>query len=68
MTNTAQNILSAVITFVISRTLYWAAGFYPVENLPAIIGTIVDIIIWIVLYLMILWVVGKTLSNQRETQ
>ncbi|RPI05223.1 MAG: hypothetical protein EHM64_07285 [Ignavibacteriae bacterium] len=62
MSNTTKNILSIVFTFVISRTVYWLTGFQPTRDYPFVVGTAIDIIIWLVLYFIIFWFVSKTLS------
>jgi hypothetical protein len=58
MSNTTKNILSGIVTYILTRVSYWFFNFHPTNEFTIFLGLIIDISIWVVLYFLVLWLFG----------
>lgn len=59
MTNIGKSFLTAIITFLAKEILLWIFNFDPINDFPKYYGFVIDISIWLVLFYVILWFIGK---------
>lgn len=68
MNEGAKQILTVVLSYIISRTGYWLFDFNPANYFSSIIGYIIDIAIWLTLYYVIMLLLKKlTTTNLAKT-
>lgn len=59
MTNTGKNFVSIIITFIVTRVGYWFFNFDPRNDFSTVPGYAIDIAIWLVLFYLMVWIIGK---------
>ncbi len=68
MSLTAQRLLSVVVTYILSRSLYWLWDFYPAKQLSLVPGIAIEFSIWVAIYFSAMWLLGKMFPPKEVAQ
>ena len=66
-----RSFITVILTYVITHLFFWISGFNPNRDLPSFPGTLIDLGIWLLVFLIIYWFLGvlgvraPTLKNGR---
>jgi hypothetical protein len=52
-------LIAFVVAYVIARALYWASGFKPIREFGLPLGYMLDLALWAVLFLGVVWALGR---------
>lgn len=55
MRNSGKAIVAIILTYIVTRVGYWLFKFDPLHSY----GILLDFAIWVVVYSLIYWLVGK---------
>lgn len=60
-----NHFIQFIGTYFLTKVLYWSFNYYPFDNNTFIVGLLIDLSIWGVIYLSIGWVVDKTVKTKK---
>jgi hypothetical protein len=59
-------LIAFLVAFVATRLLFQATGFTPVEALAPPLGHIVDLVIWIAIFLGVAWGIDRVRNRHEQ--
>jgi hypothetical protein len=68
MSKLSKTILALLLTYLASRLLYLISGFSPTQHFGFLIGLTLDFTIWLAVYSIIYWVLGKFPNQEKATE
>ena len=66
MNNNLKSFIAAVITYAITRIGYSLANFKPLNEFSFIVGFLIDISIWMILFYLILQILEKLFKTKKN--
>lgn len=59
MTDSTKLIISIVVTYLMTRGVFYLTGFNPTRDLKALPGYTLDILIWVIAMVATRWILDK---------
>jgi len=59
MSNIKKFIITFILTYFVIRVGFRLTGFNPLKDLPSVFGILVDLTVWICVWLFFYWLIPK---------